>query len=295
MRSAFAAEWRKLLGHTKAIAFLVWIYPIGALMIVLLIQILPALLIEPVREMMAADPIDWTEDLLSVWNAMNGFPGGTFLRMPFIAFIAIAFAGEYQWGTWKNIVPRQARMKLIFAKFLVLATLILLALLLTSLVLAGGGWLQAVLFDIPFGPALADLDVAAFLQQSVLQVVMTFASTLIVASYAAMIAMYSRSIIASLLLSVGVGIVELTSSVLLLIVSQALQRPNLVNIIVALPTYNLDNVRSWVVDGVASTMGGFPGFTAVPPLWLSVFILLLWLGGLVGGTAVLFRRQDITS
>ncbi|NJK32965.1 MAG: hypothetical protein HC927_11455 [Deltaproteobacteria bacterium] len=31
MRSALAAEWRKLLGHTKAIAFLVWIYPIGAL------------------------------------------------------------------------------------------------------------------------------------------------------------------------------------------------------------------------------------------------------------------------
>lgn len=295
MRSAFAAEWRKLLGHTKAIAFLVWIYPIGALLIVLLIQILPALLLEPVRQMMAVVPIDWTEKLLSVWNAMNGFPGGTFLRMPFIAFIAIAFAGEYQWGTWKNIVPRQARMQLIFAKFLVLATLILLALLLTSLVLAGGGWLQAVLFDIPFGPALGELDVAAFLQQTVLQVVVTFASTLIVASYAALIAMYSRSIIASLLLSVGVGIVELTSSVLLLIVSQAVQRPNLVNIIVALPTYNLDNVRSWVVDGVGSTLGGFPGFTAVPPLWLSVVIVLLWLGGLVGGTAVLFRRQDITS
>ncbi len=295
MRSAFAAEWRKLVGHHKAIAFLVWIYPIGALMIVLLIQILPALLLEPVREMMAAEPIDWTEDLLSVWNAMNGFPGGTFLRMPFIAFIAIAFAGEYQWGTWKNIVPRQSRVALVLAKFLVLGTLILLALLLTSLVLAGGGALRAALFGVPFGPALADLEVASFLRGVGLQVLVTFANTLIVASYAALIAMYSRSIIASLLLSVGVGILEFASSLLLLIVSQALQRPNLVNIIVALPTYNLDNVRSWVVEGVGSTFGGFPGFTAVPPLWLSVVIVLLWLGGLLGGTAVLFRRQDINS
>ncbi|MCB8979585.1 MAG: ABC transporter permease [Ardenticatenaceae bacterium] len=295
MRSAFAAEWRKLLGHTKAIAFLVWVYPIGALMIVLLIQILPALLLDPVREMIAASPIDWTENLLSVWNAMNGFPGGTFLRMPFIAFIAMAFAGEYQWGTWKNIVPRQSRMNLIFAKFLVLALLLMLALLLTSLVLLAGGWLESVLFNVPYGPSLAELDWGAFLQQALLQVLVTFVSTLIVASYAALIAMYSRSIIASLLLSVGVGIVELTSSVLLVIVSQAVQRPNLVNILVALPTYNLDNVRSWVVDGVGSTFGGYPGFTAVPPLWLSMVILLLWLGGLVGGTAVLFRHQDITS
>jgi ABC-type transport system involved in multi-copper enzyme maturation permease subunit len=204
--------------------------------------------------------------------------------------------GEYQWGTWKNIVPRQARMKLIFAKFLVLATLILLALLLTSLVLAGGGWLQAVLFDIPFGPALADLDVAAFLQQSVLQVVMTFASTLIVASYAAMIAMYSRSIIASLLLSVGVGIVELTSSVLLLdcepgaATAESGQHHRGDTVLQPGQRAQLGGRMAW-----RRTFGGFPGFTAVPPLWLSVLILLVWLGGLVGGTAVLFRRQDITS
>lgn len=295
MRSALAAEWRKLLGHTKAIAFLIWIYPIGALMIVLLIEILPGLLIDTVQEMLAATPIDWTEELLSVWSAMNGFPGGTFLRMPFIAFIAIAFAGEYQWGTWKNIVPRHSRTMLILAKFLVLGLLMLLALLLTSLVVAGGGWLQAQLLDIPIGPALADVEWVPFLQGFLIQVFVTLMNALIVAAYAALIAMYSRSIVATLLLSVGVGIVEVAASLLLLIVSQALQRPNLVNIIVATPAYNLDNVRSWVVDGVGSTFGGFPGFTAVPPLWLSVLILLVWLGGLLGGTAVLFRRQDITA
>jgi ABC-type transport system involved in multi-copper enzyme maturation permease subunit len=295
MRSALAAEWRKLLGHTKAVSFLVWIYPLGALVLVLLLDILPALFIEAVRDLAAASPPVWTDDLLSVWNALNGFPGGTFLRMPYLAFIATAFAGEYQWGTWKNIVPRQSRTALILSKFLVLGLLLLISMTLTSLVITGGGWLQAVLFGIPYGPALADVTWGSYLQGLLMQVLVTFAGTLIVAAYAALIAMYSRSIVASLLLSVGVSIVEFSTSLLLLIVSQAVQRPNLVNIIVATPTYNLDNVRSWVVDGVGSTFGGFPGFTAVPPMWLSVVILLVWLVGLVGGTAVLFRRQDITS
>lgn len=295
MRSALAAEWRKLLGHTKAVAFLVWIYPIGALMIVLLIDILPGLFIETVRDLVAVSPPLWTEDLHSVWNALNGFPGGTFLRMPYLAFIATAFAGEYQWGTWKNIVPRQSRIALILSKFIILGLLMLISMMLTSLVITGGGWLQALLFGIPYGPPLADVVLASYLPGLLAQILVTFVGTLIVAAYAALIAMYSRSIVASLLLSVGVSIVEFSASLLLLIVSQALQRPNLVNIIVVTPSYNLDNVRSWVVDGVGSTFGGFPGFTAVPSIWLSVVILLLWLVVLLGGTALLFRRQDITS
>lgn len=143
MHSTLTAEWRKLLGHTKAVSFLVWIYPIGALVLVVLIDILPGLFIEQVRELTAASPPLWTDDLLSVWNALNGFPGGTFLRMPYLAFIAIAFAGEYQWGTWKNIVPRQSRTALILSKFMVLGLLMLISMTLTSLVITGGGWLQA--------------------------------------------------------------------------------------------------------------------------------------------------------
>ena len=128
-----------------------------------------------------------------------------------------------------------------------------------------------------------------------MQVVVTFVGTLIVAAYAALIAMYSRSIIASLLLSIGVSILEFSTSLLLLLLSQVLERPELVNLIVATPTYNLENVRSWVTDGVGSNFGGFPGFTAVPPMWGSILILLMWLVGLLAGTAVLFRRQNINS
>ncbi|MCP4421320.1 MAG: ABC transporter permease subunit, partial [Chloroflexi bacterium] len=126
MQNLISAELRKLVGHSKAISFLVWIYPIGAFVIVLLIGILPPLLIESLREYTAATPRSWTDDLLFIWNAMNQYPGGTFLRMPFLAFIAIAFAGEFQWGTWKNILPRQSRTALVLTKFLILGVLIML-------------------------------------------------------------------------------------------------------------------------------------------------------------------------
>lgn len=295
MQSLFSAELRKLVGHTKAFSFLVSIYPVGAIVMALLIGIVPPLMFESVRELVSQNGRLWTDDLLTVWNLMNGFPGGTLLRMPFLAFIAIAFAGEYQWGTWKNILPRHSRTALILTKFLILGSLILLALMLTSLIVTAGGWLTAVLFDVPYGPALADMDVAVFLQEYVVQVLVTFAGTLIVAAYAALIAMYSRSVIASLLLSVGLSILEFASILLLLIVGSALERPNLVNLFVVTPSYNLENVRSWVVEGIGSTAGGIPGFTAVPTLDVSVLIVLLWLVGLLGVTAAIFQRQDITT
>lgn len=295
MQSMITAEWQKLLGHRKAISFLVWVYPIAAFVIVLLLSILPPLLFPSVRELANQNGRFWTNDLLSVWEAMSGFPGGTFIRMPFLAFTAIAFAGEYQWGTWKNIVSGQSRTALILTKFFVLGVLIMLALLLTSLIMTAGGWLSAVLYDVPYRPALSELDVAAFFQGYATQALVTIAGTLIAAAYAALIAMYSHSIMASLLLSVGVGILEIFFALILVIIGSVTNHPSLTNLFAATPTYNLDNIRSWVVEGVGSTGAGLPGFTAVPSLAGSILIVLLWLVGLLGLTAVIFNRQDITT
>lgn len=295
MRSALGAEWRKLLGHTRAFSFLVLIFPVGALVILLAIDILPNLLIPDVRQFSASLTRTWTDDLMQIWTLLVGFPGGTFLQMPFIGFIAVAFAGEYQWGTWKNILPGQSRSTLLLAKFAVTSGLILLALLVTSLILTGGHWLSALLFDFPYGPSLAEVDVAAYLAELFSQILVTFASLLISAAIAALIAMYSRSVMASVFLTVGVGIVEFSSMLLLLLVGNILNRPNLVNFFAMTPTYNLGNIKSWIVEGVGSNLAGMPGFTAVQPLPVSVVIVLAWLVGLLVLTAVLFNRQDINS
>lgn len=295
MRNALGAEWRKLLGHTKAFAFLVLIFPIGALVIVLTLDILPGLLIPDVRAFYANRARAWTDDLLTVWTLLTGFPGGTFLQMPFIAFIAVAFAGEFQWGTWKNILPGQSRPVLVLAKFIVLITLILLALLATSFILTGGHWLSAILFNSPYGPSLAEVDFATYLPTYFSQILVTFASLMVSAAIAALIALYSQSVMASVLLTIGVSIVEFASILLLMLAGAVLNQPNLVNLFVATPTYNLTNIQSWLVDGVGSTAGGIPGFTAVQPLPVSILMVVGWLVGLLIATAVLFNRQDINS
>jgi ABC-type transport system involved in multi-copper enzyme maturation permease subunit len=295
MRSALGAEWRKLLGHTRAFSFLVLIFPVGALVIALAIGILPGLLIPAVREYNAAAANSWTDDLLLVWTLLSGFPGGTFLQMPFIGFVAIAFAGEYQWGTWKNILPGQSRTVLILSKFIVLSSLILLAILATSLILTGGNWLSSVLFNSSYGPPLAEVDIAVFLTEYLSQILVTFANLLIFAAIAALIAMYSRSVMASLLLTIGVGILEFGLILLLLLVGNILKRPGLVNIFAGTPSYNLENIKSWIVDGVGSNVGGMPGFTAVQTLPVSILIVIGWLVGLLLVTTLLFRRQDINN
>lgn len=295
MRSALGAEWRKLLGHTRAFSFLVLIFPVGALVIALAIGILPGLLIPDVREYNAAAVYSWTDDLLLVWTLLSGFPGGTFLQMPFIGFVAVAFAGEYQWGTWKNILPGQSRTVLILSKFIVLSSLMLLSLLATSLILTGGNWLSSVLFNSSYGPPLAEVDIAAFLTEYLSQILVTFANLLIFSAVAALIAMYSRSVMASLLLTIGVGIVEFGLILLLLLVGNILKRPSLVNIFAGTPSYNLENIKSWIVDGVGSNVGGMPGFTAVQTLPVSILIVVGWLVGLLLVTILLFRRQDINN
>ena len=56
----------------------------------------------------------WTDTFMASW----GFANNLFGRMFLLGFTAVTFAGEYQWGTWKNIIPRQRRSLLIMAKFI---------------------------------------------------------------------------------------------------------------------------------------------------------------------------------
>ncbi|MDX1689168.1 MAG: ABC transporter permease subunit, partial [Candidatus Promineifilaceae bacterium] len=253
------------------------------------------LLSDFVREGVQAYPPVWTSRLLDVWALFNRFPQNIFIRMPFLAFTAVLFAGEYQWGTWKNVIPRRRRLALILTKFLALGLLIIVALTLTSLVWWAGGWLNAALVGVPYGPELTADVLADFSRTYLSEAAVTFASTLIIAAYAALFAMASRSILASLLLSVGVAIVEFASALILIIVGQAFNRPHLVNVYATTPTYNLTNISSWIGEGIGSSASNLPGFTAVLSLPQSILIVALWVVGLVTLTAVLFRRQDITS
>ena len=79
-----------------------------------------------------------------------------------------------------------------------------------------------------------------------------------------------------------------------------IERPGLIRLFRVTPTYNLENVRSWVLEGEAVQIipYGFigPDAPAVEdPLLFSLAVLLMWLVGLVLLAVLVFWRQDITS
>ncbi len=94
--------------------------------------------------------------MLSPWSFANNLFGHTFL----LGFTAVTFAGEYQWGTWKNIVPRQRRSLLIIAKFINLGVLILIAFGLMSLILGLGQGLLTRMAGVPYGPEVTSAQLS---------------------------------------------------------------------------------------------------------------------------------------
>ena len=117
---------------------------------------------------------------------------------------------------------------------------------------------------------------------------------LILAGFAAVAALSTRSILGALLIAFGFSVFEAVSLVMLLILGRVLDESALVNLYRFTPAYNIDNVRSWLVSNTALT-DIQPGFSAEPTLAFSLIVLGTWLIGLVGLALLVFERQDITS
>ena len=67
-----------------------------------------------------ASAAGWIETSVDFWNV----PAHPFGRYLLGAFVAVVFAGEYGWNTWKLIVPHRARNSLIAAKYVVALALL---------------------------------------------------------------------------------------------------------------------------------------------------------------------------
>ena len=98
------AEALKFRRH-RATWGLVWIWPIG---ITLILAARDRRRIWPTASGRAAAPASaagWIADAAGFWN-VPAQPLGRYLLG---AFVAVVFAGEYGWNTWKLIVPHRAR------------------------------------------------------------------------------------------------------------------------------------------------------------------------------------------
>jgi ABC-type transport system involved in multi-copper enzyme maturation permease subunit len=282
MLEAFSAESLKV-RHHKATWFLVWVYPvlfgIGFLLTVILG-------LAGIDEQTAQQPLDeWIEDTIIIWIV----PAQTVGRYLIAAFVAVVFAGEYGWNTWKLVVPHRSRPALIASKYAVLLTLFLTAFALTALVSTLGTFAK----HWSTGDAIPEgVTGSMLLRTQGTYALAALAPLLVTIGYASLAAVLTRSTIAALVIS----IVALTLEELLFKLAPiiSVKFPAVIDVTYpVLPGYHLANMFEWITEG-AALQAMFPdGSVFAQSLATSTAVVAAWVVALVAATFVAFKRQDI--
>lgn len=286
----FRAEWYKITGHRWATGCMIWIFPALAVLITLL-GLLFAALSSSFRNGINQDPALWTEIAIVPWVIPNNPLG----RMLLLGFTAVLFAGEYQWNTWKVIVPRSQRVPLILVKFFAVALFVVFAFTLMSILLTLGLGLVSLVIGASYGPALEGDVLADFAEDYGLQMLYAFVSTLIAAGYVSLAAMLTRSILGSAVVGIVVAIGETMLFVPLALLSWLLDMEDILHIYRFVPSYNLINLFSWLNGETPDGLELPSGKVIVDSQLFAEVVLLSWVIGLVTLTAYAFQKQDITN
>jgi len=288
MTNLFLSEWKKVVGNHLAVGTLIWIFPIATLMLIALYLV--GVLFSPVlRQQVASTPGDWTQIVGYTWNIANN----TFSQLVILAFTGIVFGGEYQWGMWKNLVYRRRRTHLVLMKFFVLGLFVALSFVSMTIIAGVGVGAVTKLAGGEYGPALTSDVLASFLPDYFLQATITFTATLIAASYTAIAAMLSRSILGGVLIGFLFALAETAILLPLTLIARLFDVPQLVRVYHFMPSYNLANISSWVNQNTPYNI--FSEYSVPHTLPASLVIVSLWVIGLLALTVYLFRRQDITN
>lgn len=295
MLNLLYAETKKTLLNIKTTSFLVWIFPVG-IGVFHLLAILAAL---PADKSFAVDLLSagsgrWTTDALAIWGMISSFPTNIFGRILPLAFMAVMFAGEYQWGMWKNLAPRSRRAFLILSKFAVLTAVLVASFLLTSLVAVAGQAAVRKLTFLGYDPVPTGAVLTAFATEYLQTIFLGIISLLILAGAAALAAILTRSVLAGMLLGFGFSMLDTVSLFILFMLGNLFHRPELIGLFRFTSSYNLANAMAWLHTG-AAYVPEVPGFTGTPTLPFSLVMLFLWAGGLIALAVWAFRRQDITA
>ena len=290
MNKLLRAELQKIVGHRWVTGLLVWVFPVGALAASLLLILLS--LLSPARlQYFGLNNILWTDRMLSVWS----IPTSALGRLLLIGFMAFVFAGEYQWGTWKNILPYNSRPRIILTKYLAVGLLILISFAAMSVIWSVVPGIALNITGGSSGAALTNAVAADFARDYIFQILLTFTIIMITAGYAAVGGVITRSVLGSALIGIGAILLQELSMVILLLVSNLVNAPGVLNLYRLTPTYNLHNVSSWMSSNIPYRVQ-IPGFEhlASDSMSFSAIVLALWVITLVGMTMLVFQRQDIT-
>lgn len=281
MIAALSAEALKLRTH-KATWFLVWMFPIAFTLI------MTAMIVAGMAGVDAPDSpdlADWIENAILIWFVPNNAVGRYLLS----AFVAVVFAGEYGWNTWKLIVPHRRRASLIAAKYGLILSLFAISFALTAILLTGLNFADDALTG---DRAPAGLTAALLLETHARAALAAFPPMLVAIGYASLAAILTRSTIAALVIAIVATTIE---QVLFGFGPQLYFKfPSIVwPLYHALPGHHIANLAEHIREG-AALKRAFPDGAIVELSWtISLGVLAAWIAALWGATFAAFGRQDI--
>ena len=206
-----------------------------------------------------------------------GLGGNAFFQIFFAAGASSLFAGEYRWETWRLLTPRNSRLNLLLAKFLVYAV----ASAATLVALAAAAVIHTVYAALLFGhmPTLG----AGFAAPVAGVFLASWADVLVLGAFVAIIAIASRAANGALMAGICFAFAQG--------IAMALVHPwdAPLRWYAALPGMDAYLLRAWASgDAIA------PGIFADPARVLpAALILLAWIVLLTGAALVRFQRQDL--
>jgi len=283
MLDAISAEMLKFRDH-RATWGLVWVWPLGLIVLWLLAIAVDLAGGGGGEGKGAASAAGWIADSVGFWN-VPGHPIGRYLIG---AFVAVVFAGEYGWNTWKLVVPHRARNSLIAAKYVVALALLAIGFTLAAILFNAFGWIEDVVTG---DPIPAGITAAALLDAHAIGALAATAPVLLTTAYVSLAAILTRSTVGALV----IGLVITTLEQLFRSFAPMLEpyAPGLTGgFHQALPGYHLANIGQWLTEGRALEIP-FPSgpFSMSPAASLAIaggWIVLLMVLTFRG-----FRRQDI--
>jgi hypothetical protein len=287
----FRAEVYKIIGNRWTTGFLIWIFPVGALGFLIVFNLI-LLISSSLQDAIVDDgPQQWTSAMIGVWSFANNPLG----RLFFLGFAAVLFGGEYQWNTWKNVVPRSWRVPLLFIKFAGVATFVVFAFALMSVVMGVNSGVTASISGSGFGPSLNGDTLGDFARDYGLAVFTTFIAVVIGSGYAAIAAMSTRSILGSVIGGFVIFAGEGASIAGFAFVAWVTGVDSVLGWYRMTPTYNLINVASWISDNEPFAYPLNSGQDVSLSLGTSLLVLAITVTLLFSLAAFLFQRQDITN
>ena len=282
MLEAFSAEALKI-RHHKATWFLVWLYPILFSVVFVAAVVLGLSGVDDQTDQQAL--AEWLEDTVIIWI----LPTQTFGRYMIAAFVAVVFAGEYGWNTWKLVVPHRSRPALIAAKYAVALTLLLTAFAATAMISTGGTFAKYW----STGDAIpAGVTASALARAHGTYALAAIAPLLVTVGYASLAAILTRSTIAALVIALVVVTVE--QLIFSFGPGLSIRFDAIIDVLYpVLPGYHIANISEWVREGTGLTARFPDGDVVAMSLGTSIAIAAAWIVALVGATFVAFKRQDL--